>query len=49
MAMAADPLQDGLGKDMPTEAITDEAAARSSSPGAAAARQSLQGRKKDQR
>ena len=49
MAMGADPLQDGLAKDAPAEAVTDEAAARSASPGAspAAARQSLQGRKKD--
>jgi len=51
MAMGADPLQDGRGKDAPAEAVTDEAAARSASPGAspAAARQSLQGRKKDPR
>jgi len=45
---AAAPLQDGLAKDVSAEAASDEAA-RAASPGAgpAAARQSLQGRKKD--
>jgi len=51
LAMGAVPLQDGLAKDAPAQAVTDEAAARSASPGAgqAAARQPLQGRKKDHR
>jgi len=51
LAMGAVPLQDGLAKDAPAQVVTDEAAARSASPsaGQAAARQPLQGRKKDHR
>jgi len=46
---AAAPLEDGLAKDTPAAAVTDDAAARSAGAGPAAARQSLQGRKKDHR
>ncbi|HUL35963.1 MAG TPA: AAA family ATPase [Candidatus Eisenbacteria bacterium] len=51
LASAAAPLQDGLAKDAPAEAVADEAAARPALPAAspAVARQSLQGRKKEHR
>jgi ATP-dependent Clp protease ATP-binding subunit ClpB len=49
LAAGAEPLQDSLGKDTPTEVVADETEARATSPSAtpAVARQSLQGRKKD--
>jgi len=48
---AAAPLQDGLGKDAPTEAVADKASAPAalSAANPAVARQALQGRKKDHR
>src|SRR5215475_12316169 len=51
LAASAEPLKDGLGQDAPTEAVADEAAPPPSLPAAspAVARQTLQGRKKDQR
>jgi len=51
LASAAAPLEDGLAKDAPAEAVADEAKAPPALPAAtpAVARQSLQGRKKDHR
>jgi len=48
---AAAPLQDGLGKDAPAEAVADQASAPAALGAAnpAVARQALQGRKKDHR
>jgi hypothetical protein len=50
-AAAATPEVDGLAKDAPVEAVAEEAARPPAQPSAtpAAARQSLQGRKKDSR
>jgi ATP-dependent Clp protease ATP-binding subunit ClpA len=51
LAASASKLEDGLGKDAPTELVADEPPARPALPAStpAAARQSLQGRKKDHR
>ena len=51
LATGAAPLQDGLAKDTPAEAVSGETSTSASMPGAspAVARQSLQGRKKDHR
>jgi ATP-dependent Clp protease ATP-binding subunit ClpA len=51
LAKGAAPLQDGLAKDTPAEAVSGETSTPASIPaaGPAVARQSLQGRKKDHR
>jgi ATP-dependent Clp protease ATP-binding subunit ClpB len=51
LATGASPLQDGLAKDTPAEAVSGETSTPASMPAAspAVARQSLQGRKKDHR
>jgi len=51
LATGAAPLQDGLAKDTPAEAVSGETSTPASMPAAspAVARQSLQGRKKDHR
>jgi ATP-dependent Clp protease ATP-binding subunit ClpA len=51
VASAAAPLEDGLGKDAPTEAVAESTSASATTPAAspAVARQTLQGRKKEHR